>query len=63
MSGKPINIEPLIDKLKNIDQTFDHKNIDKTSDYDNSKLEYKTEFTKIAKEWVIILKNADSTSS
>ena len=60
MSGKPINIEPLIDKLKNIDQTFDHKNIDKTSDYDDSKLQYKTEFTKIAKEWVMILKNSDS---
>ena len=60
MSGKPINIEPLIDKLKNIDQTFDHKNIDKTSDYDDSKLQYNTEFTKIAKEWVMILKNSDS---
>ncbi len=46
----PIGIQGLINTLENIDKTFDK----------NSKFQYRTEFIKIAKEWIIILKNSDS---
>ena len=52
ISGEPINIKPLINKLKNIDKTFNEK----------SKFQYQTEFIKIAKEWITILENSDSRS-
>ncbi|MDJ0662907.1 MAG: CHASE2 domain-containing protein [Crocosphaera sp.] len=48
-----INIKPLINNLKNIDKTFEEK----------SRFQYQTEFKKIAKAWVAILKNLDLISS
>ncbi|MDJ0731400.1 MAG: CHASE2 domain-containing protein [Crocosphaera sp.] len=49
ISREPINIKASINVLENIDQTFD----------ENSKFQYRTEFTKIAKAWIIILNNSD----